>query len=124
IIVIVVAAVSAVGLALVVRAMGNEGAAAPSAAAAPAEAPTARVLVARRDLRVGERIQDSDLEWKPWPIHAVNAAWTTDGSVPIPQAAGEAATETSESPVDQARRGDGAAARVVRAAADAAGLTP
>src|SRR5690606_13264020 len=84
----------------------------------------ARVLVARRDLRVGERIQDSDLEWKPWPIHAVNAAWTTHGSVPTPQAAGEAATETSEATVDQARRGDGAAARVVRAAADAAGLTP
>lgn len=124
IIVIAVAAVSAVGLALVVRAMGSDsGAAAPTAAAAPVEAPTARVLVARRDLRVGERLQDSDFEWKPWPIHAVNAAYVTDGSVPIPAAEGEDEA-TADGRLDQARRGDGAAARVVRAAADAAGLTP
>lgn len=125
IIVIAVAAVSAVGLALVVRAMGNDGeTVTPAAAAAPVEAPTARVLVARRDLRVGERLQDADFEWKAWPINAVNAAYVTDGSVPIP--ALEAAEDEAEAdpPADTVRRGDGATARVARAAADVAGLTP
>ncbi len=105
IIVICVAAVAAIGLALVVRAMGSpsrEPAAVATAAPAP---PMAKVLVAARDLQPGRRLDDADLEWKDWPLDQVNAAYITDGSTPLPGA--EAATEA---------RPEGAVASVTRAA--------
>ena len=88
IIVICVAAVAAIGLALVVRAMGS-----PSkepvavAAAAPVETrPMAKVLIAAKDLQPGRRLEESDMDWKDWPVDEVNPAFITDGSVPIPAA--------------------------------------
>ncbi|MBD3838561.1 MAG: Flp pilus assembly protein CpaB, partial [Brevundimonas sp.] len=64
IVVLCIAAVSALGLALVVRAMGQGEPAAP-AAAAPVEArPMAKILVAARDLEPGKRLTDGDLSWK------------------------------------------------------------
>ena len=116
IIVICVAAVAAIGLALVVRAMG-----APSkepaavAAAAPVEArPLAQVLVAARDLEPGKRLEESDLAWKDWVIDNINPAFITDGSVPIPTAAAPAAAEKA------AAKPAGAVAAVTRAATDLA----
>src|SRR5690606_7917322 len=106
IIVICVAAVAAIGLALVVRAMGSpsrEPAAVATAAPAP---PMAKVLVAARDLQPGRRLDDADLEWKDWPLDQVNAAYITDGSTPLPGAEA-AATEA---------RPEGAVASVTRAA--------
>ncbi|MBW8302350.1 MAG: Flp pilus assembly protein CpaB [Brevundimonas sp.] len=89
IIVICVAAVAAIGLALVVRAMGS-----PSkepvavATAAPVDArPMARVLVAAKDLQPGRRLDEADLDWKEWPADQVNPAFITDGSTPTPSAA-------------------------------------
>lgn len=111
IIVICVAAVAAIGLALVVRAMGS-----PSrepvavAAAAPAETrPMAKVLVAAKDLQAGRRLDVSDLEWKDWPVDDVNPAFITDGSVPISAAAEKADAKPA-----------GAVAAVTRAANDLA----
>lgn len=108
--VICIAAVSAIGLALVVRAMGSSGQAVSTAAAAPVEAarPMAKVLVAARDLAPGKRLTDADLAWKDWPVDEVNPVFITDGSVAIPQAAAEA------KPAEKAP--EGAVAAVARAA--------
>lgn len=88
IIVICVAAVAAIGLALVVRAMGspsNSPAAVAAAAPAPAR-PMARVLVAAKDLQPGQRLTEADMDWKDWPVDEVNPAFITDGTTPLPTA--------------------------------------
>ena len=84
--VICIAAVAAIGLAFVVRAMGSSGKpVAVAAAAAPVEVrPMAKVLVAARDLAPGKRLEDADLEWKDWAVDAVNPAFITDGATPVP----------------------------------------
>jgi pilus assembly protein CpaB len=115
IIVICVAAVAAIGLALVVRAMGSPSREpAAVATAAPVETrPMAKVLVAAKDLQAGKRLDESDMEWKDWPVDEVNPAFITDGSTPIP-AAGAAAPDAG------AARPAGAVAAVTRAATDLA----
>jgi pilus assembly protein CpaB len=110
IIVICVAAVAAIGLALVVRAMGspsNTPTAVATAAVVPAQ-PMARVLVAAKDLQPGQRLTESDLAWKEWPLDGVNPAFITDGSTPLPAA--EAVAD----------RPEGAVAAVTRAASNLA----
>ena len=113
IIVICVAAVAAIGLALVVRAMGSPSktpTAVATAAAVPAR-PMAKVLVAAKDLQPGQRLTEGDLDWKDWPVDEVNPAFITDGSVPLPSA--EAAAAEADKPA-------GAVASVTRAATDLA----
>jgi pilus assembly protein CpaB len=112
IIVICVAAVAAIGLALVVRAMGSPSkspTAVATAAAVPAR-PMAKVLVAAKDLQPGQRLTEADLAWKDWPVDEVNPAFITDGTTPLPsaEATGEAAPA--------AARPEGAVASVTRAA--------
>lgn len=86
IVVICIAAVSAIGLALVVRAMGSSSnAPAAPAAAAPVEVrPMAKVLVAAKDLEPGKRLVEGDLAWKDWPVDEVNPVFITDGATPVP----------------------------------------
>lgn len=111
IIVICVAAVAAIGLALVVRAMGspsNSPTAVATAAAVPVR-PMAKVLVAAKDLQPGQRLKESDLAWKDWPVDEVNPAFITDGSTPLP------AVEAAEAAAPAARP-EGAVASVTRAA--------
>ena len=89
IIVICIAAVAAIGLALVVRAMGspsNSPTAVATAAAVPVR-PMAKVLVAAKDLKPGQRLTEADLAWKDWPVDEVNPAFITDGTTPLPAAA-------------------------------------
>ena len=114
IIVICVAAVAAIGLALVVRAMGSPSREpAAVATAAPVETrPMAKVLVAAKDLQAGRRLDEADMEWKDWPVDEVNPAFITDGSTPIPTA-GAAAAEEADKP-------EGAVAAVTRAATNLA----
>jgi pilus assembly protein CpaB len=109
IVVICIAAVSAIGLALVVRAMGS-GAPTAVATAAPVVAvvPMAKVLVAARDLEPGRRLADSDMEWKDWPAADVNPMFITDGTVQVPGG------DTPEA------KPDGAVASVTRAATNLA----
>ncbi|MBX9803797.1 MAG: Flp pilus assembly protein CpaB [Caulobacteraceae bacterium] len=112
IIVICVAAVAAIGLALVVRAMGSPSkspTAVATAAAVPAR-PMAKVLVAAKDLQPGQRLTEADLAWKDWPVDEVNPAFITDGTTPLPsaEATGEAAPAVA--------RPEGAVASVTRAA--------
>ncbi|HEY0598955.1 Flp pilus assembly protein CpaB [Brevundimonas sp.] len=115
IIVICVAAVAAIGLALVVRAMGSPSKEPTAVAtAAPVEArPMAKVLVAAKDLQAGKRLDESDMEWKDWPLDQVNPAFITDGSVPVP-GAGAAAPEAAGA------KPTGAVAAVTRAATNLA----
>ena len=121
--VICVAAVAAIGLAFVVRAMGSSGqpVAVATAGPAPVTIPMAKILVAARDLQPGKRLEDADLTWKEWPVADVNPAFITDGTTPIPapptQGQAAAAAGTLEgSPAKPA----GAVAAVTRAASDIA----
>jgi len=118
IIVIAVAAVSAIGLALVVRAMGSNGgeAAHPAAAATVAEAPMAQVLVAARDLEIGARIENGDMEWRAFPAGAVNAVWIVEGAAAIPTPARETADD--EAPASDSADADGGATAEVQRAAE------
>lgn len=115
--VICIAAVSAIGLALVVRAMGSSSGQAVATASAEAPRPMAKVLVAARDLAPGQRLTDADLDWKDWPVDEVNPAFITDGSVPVPQAEAEEGEENKA----EDEKAEGAVARVTRAATELAG---
>ncbi len=85
IIVLAVAAVAAIGLAVIVRG-AMSGKPTSQAAAAPVikQKPMAKVLVAKRDLKIGERLTAEDIDWQEWPVEAVNPTFTTDGSVAMP----------------------------------------
>jgi pilus assembly protein CpaB len=84
IIILVVAAVIAVGLALIVgKVVGHKP---PEVASAPASAtkPMTRVIIARRDLPIGTRLAAGDLGWQPWPADSVNPTFITDGKAETP----------------------------------------
>ena len=114
--VICIAAVAAIGLALVVRAMGSSSGEPAAVAAAEPARPMAKVLVAARDLAPGQRLTDADLEWKDWPADEVNPAFITDGSVPVPQAEPAEGEEAAEAPAEDEAKPAGTVARVARAA--------
>ena len=84
--IVLVAAVAAIGLAVVMqKAMGGKPAPAPVAEAAPSNKPMTQVLVAKRDLAIGDRLVAGDVAWQPWPSDAVNAAFITNGAAdPVP----------------------------------------
>jgi pilus assembly protein CpaB len=107
IVVICIAAVSAIGLALVVRAMGSSSnqPAAPAAAAQVEVRPMAKVLVAAKDLEPGKRLVEADLAWKDWPVDEVNPVFITDGSTPVPaKPVAESVTEKATGAVERAAK--------------------
>ena len=114
--VICIAAVSAIGLALVVRAMGSSGEPTAVAVAAVETRPMAKVLIAAKDLEPGSRLTDSDLAWKDWPVAEVNPVFITDGSVPVPTAAASADAKPADAKAEMAKKAESAAAQVSRAA--------
>lgn len=89
--VICIAALAAIGLALIVRAMGSSGQSNATASAAVEVQPMARVLVAARDLQPGRRLVEADLSWKDWPVDELNPLFITDGAPPPARAEGAAA---------------------------------
>ena len=114
IVVICIAAVSAIGLALVVRAMGSSSnqPVAPAAAAQVEVRPMAKVLVAAKDLEPGKRLVEGDLAWKDWPVDEINPVFITDGSTPVPaKPVAETTTEKASNAVES----------VAKAATDMAG---
>ena len=120
--VICIAAVAAIGLALVVRAMGSSSGEPVAVAAAEPARPMAKVLVAARDLAPGQRLTDADLEWKDWPADEVNPAFITDGSVPVPQAEpAEGEEAAAAAPAEEEDKPEGTVARVTRAAEELTG---
>lgn len=78
-VILLVAAVASIGLGILVfNMMGRK--APPTVIAAPAaEVTVQKVLVAKRDLKVGERVTAAALAWQPWPPSAVNESYITDG---------------------------------------------
>jgi len=87
--IVLVAAVAAIGLAVVMqKAMGGKPAPAPIVQAAPSDRPMTQVLVAKRDLAIGDRLVAGDVAWQPWPSDTVNAAFITNGAAdPVPSTA-------------------------------------
>lgn len=113
--VVCVAAVAAIGLAFVVRAMGSSnGEPVAVATAAPAEParPMAKILVAAKDLAPGQRLAEGDLQWIDWPQDQLNPLFITDGTVPVPAAEDDSAEEDDKP--------EGAVAKVARDAGDKA----
>ena len=90
--IILVAGVAAIALALVVRNLAARPKAPTviehvSAQAAP---PMTRVLTAKTDLAVGDRLSADNMAWQPWPAATLNTAYITDGSVAQPAPTGAA----------------------------------
>jgi pilus assembly protein CpaB len=98
--ILAVAAVAAVGLALLLRNMatGSKHAPAAVAAVAPVQA-TARVLVAANDLAVGARLTASDMTWQPWPAEGLSPNYITDGAQPAPKTPGAEGAASSATKV-------------------------
>ncbi|HEX3919635.1 MAG TPA: Flp pilus assembly protein CpaB [Caulobacteraceae bacterium] len=80
IVIILVALVAAVGLALLVHSMfGPAKAPAPTVTVQAPPPPMTRVLVAKVDLAVGDRLSADNMTWQTWPAATLNAAYVTDG---------------------------------------------
>jgi pilus assembly protein CpaB len=84
IVILAVAAIAAIGLALVVRSMATGGRhPLPIQIAAPTpQIQTVKVLVAKRDLAVGSRIAPADVSWQTFPAGGVNPIWIVDRGEP------------------------------------------
>jgi pilus assembly protein CpaB len=74
--ILVAAAIAAIAVAFFVRQAMNAPAPDPVQVE---ERPAARVLAARRDLAVGERVTASDLYWQAWPDEAVSPGYVVEG---------------------------------------------
>ena len=78
--ILAVAAIAAIGLALIVRGMVTPKEAAP--AEVVQAKPVAQVLVAKHDLTIGTRLSQADMTWQAWPADGLNASFVTDGAAP------------------------------------------
>ncbi len=79
-IVLTVAAIAALALAMLVRSMTAAHKPPPQPVLAQAtEKPMTRVLVAKHDLKVADRINSDNVGWQPWPSDTVNPAYITGG---------------------------------------------
>jgi pilus assembly protein CpaB len=81
--IVLIAAVSAIGLAVVMQKAMSGKPAAPEPivqTSAPVGKPMTQVLVAKRDLAIGERLTAADVTWQAWPSDTVNAAFITNGA--------------------------------------------
>ncbi len=101
--VIGLAAIAALILAFLVRGMvaGSGSHKAEASVQAPPTQPTARVLVAARDLPAGTRLTEADLNWQDWPVNTLNPAYIVDGGKPAAAAAPAAGSEDAT-----AKKGD------------------
>jgi pilus assembly protein CpaB len=104
--ILIVALVAAVGLAFIVHNMFAAPKAPPvTVAAAPV---MTRVLVAKTDLAVGDRLTDQNMSWQGWPTATLNVAYITDGdSVAAPKAPVDAAMQKATKTVSDIATGGG-----------------
>ncbi|HWF77751.1 MAG TPA: Flp pilus assembly protein CpaB [Caulobacteraceae bacterium] len=109
IMIIVVALVASVGLALFVHGMfARPKATGPTVvAAAPPAPPMTRVLVAKVDLAVGDRLSPDNMTWQVWPAATMNASYITDGvvSTSAPNAAAQAVRQATRTVTDMTSGG-------------------
>ena len=123
-IILLVAAVAAIGLAFVVRgAFGDKKA--PAATAAPTVAavskPQVQVLVAKRDLPVGTRLTPADVVWQSWPAEGLNPAFITDGAPPAaPETGAKGAVDGAKKAASTAKHKAKVATHKAKVAADKA----
>ena len=90
------AGVAAVGVVLHGMASARHAPPPPVAVAPVDPHPTVRVLVAKHDLNVGDRIAPADMTWQAWPADNLNPAFITDGSAtPVAVPAGQLARNVS-----------------------------
>jgi pilus assembly protein CpaB len=80
-IVLAVAAVAAIALGLLVRSMAIGHKPPPAAAPQVAQQSMTRVLVAKQDLKVADRIAPENVAWESWPTGSVNTVFITGGVV-------------------------------------------
>jgi len=81
IMIVLIAAVSAIGLAVVMQKALSKAPSAPVVqTSAPIDKPMTQVLVAKRELAIGERLTAADVTWQAWPAETVNAAFITNGA--------------------------------------------
>lgn len=104
-IVLAVAAIAALALALLVRSMTAARKPVPVAAAPQViQTPMTRVLVAKQDLKVADRISPDNVGWASWPSGSVSSIYITGGVTPNqPDLAAKATTV-----VENVARGDSA----------------
>lgn len=111
IVILAVAAVAAIGLAVILRAALGGGSEPVQTVAAPPPRPMARVLVAARELTPGTRLTQADLRWQEWPVEALNAAYITEGGVARPAAATPAPAAATEGAAEGPAAGNPLTAR-------------
>lgn len=97
IVIVLVAGVAAIVLALFVRNMAAPPKPAATIIQTQAPAPMARVLVAKVNLSVGDRLSPDNMTWQQWPAATLNAAYITDGVAPLAGTAGAVAAVTKAS---------------------------
>ena len=98
IIIVLVAGVAAIVLALFVRNIASPPKHAPTIIQTQAPAPPmARVLVAKVNLAVGDRLSADNMAWQPWPAATLNAAYITDSVTPLIGGVGAAAAVSKAS---------------------------
>jgi len=83
ILILVVALAAAVGLALLVHGMFAQPKAPTTVVAAAAPPAMTRVLVAKTDLAVGDRLSADNMSWQGWPTATLNVAYISDGESAI-----------------------------------------
>lgn len=86
-IILVGAALAAIAAAFLVRNMSSQGPAVAPVAQTETivetrEVSETKVLVARRDLRVGDMVSEADMEWAPWPEQNVVRGYATEEDNP------------------------------------------
>jgi len=90
-VVALIAGIACVGV--VLHGMASARRVAPVVVAAPVQPhPVVRVLVAKHDLNVGDKVGPDDMSWQTWPAEALNPAFITDGppkTAPTGQLAGK-----------------------------------
>ena len=108
IVILIVALVAAVGLALLVHGLFAQPKGPPPAALAAAPAPTmTRVLVAKTDLAVGDRLSDQNMSWQGWPTATLNVAYITDGDTTVAKAPVDSAMQKASKTVGDIASGGG-----------------
>ena len=105
-IVLFVAAIAALALALLVRSMTAARKPAPVAVVAAPAQPMTRVLVAKQDLKVADRISADNVGWEPWPSNSVSAIYITGGIVANQATLTATAANAVENAVENVARGD------------------
>jgi pilus assembly protein CpaB len=107
IVILIVALVAAVGLAFIVHGMFATPKA-PPATVASAPPVMTRVLVAKTDLAVGERLSAENMNWQGWPTATLNAAYITDGeTMPSAKAPVDAAMQKATKTISDIATGGG-----------------